>query len=93
MRFQTGSILDATWPTAGEIDEILIKSSEYLMDAAHSFRVVLKNYVASKKKRNETVVEKPTLGNIWVAKTYPPWQSLILTILRELYSVRRALFN
>ncbi|RLU26189.1 hypothetical protein DMN91_002355 [Ooceraea biroi] len=81
-----GSILDARWPAVGEIDEVLIKSSEYLMDAAHSFRVFLKNRTTPKTKEKEVTVEKPTLGTVWVAKTYPPWQRVILEKLKELYS-------
>ena len=32
--------------------------------------------------------EKPSHGIIWVAKTYPPWQNTVLTILKSLYQVR-----
>ena len=84
-----GSILNAKWPQIGEIDEILIKSSQYLTDAAHSFRLLLKSYITPKKGskgRNETtVIEKPTQGTIWVAKTYPSWQSIVLTTMKKLY--------
>lgn len=83
------SILNARWPQVGFIDEVLIKSSQYLMDAAHSFRILLKNYLTPKKTqkgKSETLtVEKPTEGTIWVAKTYPPWQSTILTVMKNLY--------
>ncbi|XP_012229302.1 leucine--tRNA ligase, cytoplasmic [Linepithema humile] len=85
-----GSILNARWPSVGKIDEILIKSSQYLMDAAHAFRILLKHYMtpkkSSKEKNQVTDIEKPTLGIIWVAKTYPNWQSIILTTMREMYS-------
>ncbi|XP_076244562.1 leucyl-tRNA synthetase isoform X2 [Calliopsis andreniformis] len=84
-----GSILNTKWPQIGEIDEILIKSSQYLMDAAHSFRLLLKSYMTPKKGQKEkneaTVIEKPTEGTIWVAKTYPFWQSTILTVMKDLY--------
>lgn len=84
-----GSILNAKWPQVGEMDEILIKSSQYLMDAAHSFRILLKNYLAPKKgpkgKGETSFMEKPTHGTIWIAKTYPPWQSTILTAMKDLY--------
>lgn len=84
---KNGSILNAKWPAVGEINEILIKSSEYLMDAAHTFRILLKNYITPKKsKTNEVDIEKPRQGIIWVAKTYPPWQSIILTTIKEMYS-------
>lgn len=32
-------------------------------------------------------MEKPTHGTAWVAMTYPPWQSLVLTKLKTLYEV------
>ncbi|CAK9832852.1 Leucine--tRNA ligase, cytoplasmic [Anthophora retusa] len=84
-----GSILNAKWPEVGKIDEVLIKSSQYLMDAAHSFRILLKSYMTPKKgskgKSEASVIEKPTQGTIWVAKTYPPWQNAILIALKELY--------
>lgn len=67
----------------GKIDETLIKSSQYLMDAAHSFRVCLQKGYTSKN----VAVEKPDCGIIYVAKTWPTWQSLILTTLKELYTV------
>lgn len=58
------------------------------MDAAHTFRILLKNYITPKKsKTNEVDIEKPRQGIIWVAKTYPPWQSIILTTIKEMYSV------
>nr|XP_033323492.1 leucine--tRNA ligase, cytoplasmic [Megalopta genalis] len=83
------SILNARWPQIEEIDEILIKSSQYLMDAAHSFRILLKAYMTPKKgpkgKDGATVVEKPTDGTIWVAKTYPAWQSTVLTTMKNLF--------
>ncbi|XP_076181094.1 leucyl-tRNA synthetase [Ptiloglossa arizonensis] len=84
-----GSILNATWPQIGEIDEILIKSSQYLMDVAHSFRLLLKSYMTPKKALNKgnepTFIEKPTEGTIWVAKTYPYWQNTVLTTMKNMY--------
>ncbi|XP_028521055.1 leucine--tRNA ligase, cytoplasmic isoform X2 [Apis cerana] len=83
------SILNARWPQVGFIDKVLIKSSQYLMDAAHSFRIMLKNYLTPKKtqkgKTETLTIEKPTEGIIWIAKTYPPWQSTVLTVMKNLY--------
>ncbi|KRT82169.1 tRNA synthetase, partial [Oryctes borbonicus] len=83
------SIVKSKWPTIGKIDEILIKSSEYLMEAAHSFRVYLKTYLTpvkpNKTNRNPTAPEKPNRVTIWVAKNYPAWQSCILTTMKQLY--------
>ncbi|XP_039311411.1 leucine--tRNA ligase, cytoplasmic isoform X2 [Solenopsis invicta] len=80
-----GFILDATWPVVGTVDEILIKSSQYLMDAAHTFRIHLKSYMQKLSKNAKNDIRKPTQGIIWVAKTYPPWQSVILTTMKEMY--------
>lgn len=84
-----GSILRAQWPVAGEVDDILMKASNYLMDAAHEFRVRLKAVMQPKIKKNE--VQKPTHATIWVAKTYPPWQSLVLTTLQNLFKAHDGL--
>lgn len=43
------SIMRTLWPTAGPVDEVLIRSSQYLMEAAHDLRLRLKNYMAPVK--------------------------------------------
>ena len=55
------------------------------MEIAHSFRLVLKKALASKNP------QKPTDGTIWIAKTFPPWQSCVLDTMRDLYEVSREL--
>uniref|UniRef100_A0A8D8W9F9 leucine--tRNA ligase n=1 Tax=Cacopsylla melanoneura TaxID=428564 RepID=A0A8D8W9F9_9HEMI len=88
-----GSIVRAKWPEGGPIDDMLVQSSSYLMEAAHSFRLQVKNHIltAAKKKGKKQVggggvclVEKPTHATVWVAKTYPPWQSIVLTTMKEM---------
>ncbi|XP_036329061.1 leucine--tRNA ligase, cytoplasmic [Rhagoletis pomonella] len=85
------SIVHARWPSVGEINEIDIKRSEYLMEAAHSFRLNLKNLLhvkgkGGKEKAVDPASVKPDRALVWVAKTYPPWQCCVLDTLRELYS-------
>ncbi|XP_032511836.2 leucine--tRNA ligase, cytoplasmic [Danaus plexippus] len=83
-----GSILHERWPVAGEVDEIAVKASNYLMEAAHSFRVYLKNHCAVKKPKKGEVVKqepKPNKAVIWVAKEYPKWQHIILSTLKEMH--------
>lgn len=79
------------WPKAEPVDEILIKSSAYLMEAAHSFRIYIRNQCAPKKGKkgqaNAPPPEKPTEATVWIAKSYPPWQSIVLTTLKEFYDV------
>ena len=47
--FQSGCIVDASWPVSGPVDEVLIRSSQYLMDAAHEFRIRLRALLQPKK--------------------------------------------
>lgn len=82
-----GTIVNAAWPEVGVIDEIEIKKSDYIMDAAHFFRLVQKQtQTAGKGKQLKT---KPTDAVIWVAKTYPPWQSSVINLMKTLYEVSR----
>lgn len=74
------------WPTVGAYDEVAIKASNYLMEAAHSFRIYLKNQTTSKKKETKPI-QKPNKAIIWVAKEYPRWQHIILTTLKSLNGV------
>lgn len=86
------SIIHAIWPNVGDVNEYEIKCSEYIMEAAHSFRLQLKQAMQVKgkggKEKVSTNVPKPTDGVIWVAKTYPPWQCCVLNTMKELYQVK-----
>ncbi|CAG0916333.1 unnamed protein product [Notodromas monacha] len=92
MKVANGSIMNAAWPKAGQVDEILVKSSQYLMNAAHEFRLRLKAYctpaIAAKaaKKTNATPVQRaiPTHGIVYVAASYPSWQSIVLTTMKSM---------
>lgn len=48
---QTGSLMKASWPVAGPVDEILIRSSQYLMETAHDLRLRLKAYMQPPKNK------------------------------------------
>lgn len=78
---KAGSIVNAKFPVAGPVDEKLIKCSEYLMESAHAFRL------SQKKAMSAKGAQKPTNGVIWIAKTFPPWQSCVLDTMRDLYEV------
>ncbi|KTG34861.1 hypothetical protein cypCar_00022675, partial [Cyprinus carpio] len=84
---KSSSIMKARWPTAGPVDEILIRSSQYLMDTAHDLRLRLKAYTqpAKGKKGDNKPPAKPTHCTIFVAKTYPPWQHSALSLLGKHY--------
>lgn len=89
--------MKSSWPVVGNIDEVLIKASEYLMSAAHSFRVILKSHLlppkANKANTNPVAPEKPTVATVWVAKTFPAWQSCILTVMKSSFEVSKNVFN
>ncbi|RXN26704.1 leucine--tRNA cytoplasmic [Labeo rohita] len=84
---KSSSIMKACWPTAGPVDEILIRSSQYLMDTAHDLRLRLKAYTQPPKgkKGDNKPPAKPTHCTIYVAKTYPPWQHSALSLLGKHY--------
>ncbi|XP_059397712.1 leucine--tRNA ligase, cytoplasmic-like [Carassius carassius] len=84
---KSSSIMKARWPPAGPVDEILIRSSQYLMDTAHDLRLRLKAYTqpAKGKKGDNKPPAKPTHCTIYVAKTYPPWQHSALSLLGRHY--------
>lgn len=43
--------MKASWPVAGPVDEILIRSSQYLMETAHDLRLRLKAYLQPPKNK------------------------------------------
>lgn len=90
------SIVRATWPKAGPVETPLLKASTYLMDTAHSFRLHLKNYLHQQRKPRKgapmpETAEKPTHGIVWIAKTFPPWQSAVLTTMKRLHAEHKGL--
>ncbi|KAG8008559.1 Leucine--tRNA ligase, partial [Nibea albiflora] len=84
---KTGSLTKASWPVAGPVDEILIRSSQYLMETAHDLRLRLKAYMQppKSKKGDSKPPAKPSHCNIYVAKSYPPWQHSALSLLGRHY--------
>lgn len=89
------SVVQAKWPEVGDINESEIRCSEYLMEAAHTFRLTLRQSTQSKgkggKDKEIAPAQRPTNGLIWVAKTFPPWQSCVLDTMRELYEKNNGL--
>jgi len=82
-----GSILNTTWPVAGEVDMLVIQQSEYLMEATRDFRLKLKNQsnVKPKKGAAPAPTTPPTHATAYVAKNYPSWQCAVLDTLKEMY--------
>uniref|UniRef100_A0A6I8SS83 leucine--tRNA ligase n=1 Tax=Xenopus tropicalis TaxID=8364 RepID=A0A6I8SS83_XENTR len=84
---KTDSLMKASWPVTGPVDEVLIRSSQYLTETAHDLRLRLKNYMAPAKgkKVDKQPPQKPSHCTIYVAKNYPPWQHKTLLTLRKHY--------
>ena len=80
--------MHAKWPAGGLVDEILVKSSQYLTFSAHEFRIRYKAFCQppgkTKNKGPPAARQVPTHGTIYVAETYPSWQSAVLTTMRSL---------
>ncbi|XP_021101945.1 leucine--tRNA ligase, cytoplasmic-like [Heterocephalus glaber] len=68
---KSDSIMNASWPVAGPVDEILICSSQYLMEVAHDLRLRLKNYMMPDKgkKTDKQPPQRPSHCTIYVSKT------------------------
>jgi len=78
------SILTSTWPKAGVVDELIVKSSQHLMDTSHDFRIRMKK-LQNPPKGKKDPPPKSTHATIYVAKSFPPWQSCVLNKMRSLY--------
>jgi len=92
-----GPILNSRWPVVPEPDRVLISARVYLSKAVTAFRVRLNAYLTSLLAKggkgkaasaSSAPPEKPSHGTIWIAKTYPTWQSIILPVLQERFKVK-----
>jgi len=83
-----GTILNAPWPKVSEVNATVIQQSEYLMDAVRDFRLKLKSHMtpakAKKGASSTAVVEPPTHCTVYIAKSYPAWQCVVLDTMRQL---------
>jgi hypothetical protein len=79
-------IVNERWPIAELVDESIIKQAAYIESAVREFRSRLKTHMMPAKKTNITAAP-PTRATIFVAKRYPSWKGLVLTILQQLYNV------
>ncbi|KAK1788006.1 hypothetical protein P4O66_016482, partial [Electrophorus voltai] len=84
---KSDSLMKASWPVAGPVDEVLIRSSQYLMETAHDLRLRLKAYMQppKNKKGDSKPPARPTHCTVYVAKSYPPWQHSALSVLGRHY--------
>lgn len=59
--------MNASWPAVGLVDEVLIRSSQYLMEVAHDLRLRLKNYMMPAKGKVKSLffLQRPFLRGYW----------------------------
>jgi leucyl-tRNA synthetase len=75
----------------GKVDQSLIDSCNYLMDTAHDFRLRVKSYktqqTTGKSKGSKTTQPPltPTHATIFVAQSYPSWQTFVINELKQLF--------
>src|SRR5699024_8088390 len=101
------TVQSATWPEAKEPNREYIQMFSYFLDACYSFRIRYKNFQTQSAKTKQPVAKKgtapaaaaptakPTHATIYVARSFPKWQSIILNTLKQMYQVNllRMCFN
>ncbi|KNC74768.1 hypothetical protein SARC_12693 [Sphaeroforma arctica JP610] len=76
-----GSIMNAAWPVAGDVDDEAIEGCLYIEDLAASMRAKLNNTKHPKKGK----ATNPTKVTITYTDVYPEWQQATLDTLAQLY--------
>jgi len=81
-----GSIRLAHYPHADNIDHTVIAQMEYLDTILHGFRLRRELFIKPKGKKNEKEQHgpPPTKATILIAKSYPPWMSKAISIVRPI---------
>lgn len=76
-----GFAVSTPFPEILEYDPVLIESSEFLAETVRDVRLKLKDRLQPKK--GKAPAEIPTNCTVYVAKEYPAWQRVCLSVLRE----------
>lgn len=83
-----GMVMDARFPEEGDIDMVLLRKVDYLQSTSNSFRSGLTKQREVGKKhatKAKTTAAPIDTAEIYVASSYPAWQELVLTTLKEIY--------
>jgi len=88
---QKKSLMESAWPEAGVVDDLVVKSSQHLMNTSHDFRI-RKAKLQNPQKGKKEPPPKPTHATIFVAKSFPPWQTCVLQKLSDLYKRGKGTF-
>jgi leucyl-tRNA synthetase len=86
------SIMNAAWPKAGHVDNVISKALDYLQDTVHTLRVRIATMLKPKKAKKGAAAAAPpvapTKGVIFVASEYPEWQRVTLAVLDTKYDAK-----
>eukprot|EP00761_Pharyngomonas_kirbyi_P012040 gb/GECH01012067.1/.p1 GENE.gb/GECH01012067.1/~~gb/GECH01012067.1/.p1 ORF type:complete len:1036 (+),score=292.95 gb/GECH01012067.1/:1-3108(+) len=77
---QEGSIMQASWPESGEIDEVLMQQHDFLRSTTHEFNSKLQ------KARKNLDSDKSVSVYIFCCTSYLPWQLDTIRAVREVYN-------
>ncbi|CAB1353009.1 unnamed protein product [Coregonus sp. 'balchen'] len=88
---KTVSLMKALWPVAGPVDEVLMRSSQYVMETAHDLRIRLKAYLAPPKSKKGDVKPpaKPSHCTIYSNKGALPDNKVIAMELGALPELKK----
>jgi len=82
-----GLIVNARWPEAGEINEVLLKQNRFINDVLAAFRA--KQTLAEKPKKNQKESIKSNSAVIYTSSSYPSWQRSVLNTIERLYQEKQ----
>jgi len=79
---ENGFVINASWPACEKVNEVLIKSSQFVFNVGSSIRTKKDSdkRLADKKKYKYT---KPDKAVIYVAKSYPSWQQKTIETVKQ----------
>lgn len=83
------SILSATWPEAGRVDQMVTRKAAYLESTRHELDVKYRSFVQRNAKKK---LGPPTSCTLYVAPAYPVWQQDVLAALEARMPTLKALF-
>ncbi|KAK0417447.1 hypothetical protein QR680_013016 [Steinernema hermaphroditum] len=79
-----GFVVNASWPVAGEVDEVVLAQAKFFDESVRDFRLRLNNQL-NPKKRPATAIHHPNDATIYIAEQYPSWQNQVLVVVAALY--------
>lgn len=80
-------IVNEKWPETQHVDDSLVLQNEFLHRSVREFRLRRDARLGVKKKSGTKALLPPENANIYIARCYPQWKSLIIRKLRELWQV------